>query len=107
MNNAKYQDAIQAGGRTGSRSRGAGGVFNKYSKDLAGLDFNSSQIGASLVDSSMVSGMNRSFFENNSRSDAHFEQKASLAGYQQPVTIETTSTFDFHESVCRPFAGIS
>ena len=24
-----------------------------------------------------------------------------------PVTIETTSTFDFHESVSRPFAGIS
>ena len=74
MNNAKYHDAIQAAaGRNGSRGRGMGGVFNKFSNDLAGLDFNSSQVGASLVDSSMVSGMNRSFFENQSRSDAHFE----------------------------------
>lgn len=107
MSNAKHYEAKQAGGRAGSRGRGAGGVFNKFSKDLAGLDFNSSQVGASLVDSSMVSGLNRSFFENQSRSDAQYEQKTTIAGYAQPVTIETASTIDFHESVSRPFAGIS
>ena len=54
----------------------------------------------------MISGINRSFFENT-RSDAQFDKKTSIPGYPQAITIETSSTIDFHESVSRPFAGIS
>ena len=46
----------------------------------------------------MVSGLNRSFQQLDDN------KKTSVV---PPVTIETTSTFDFHESVSRPFAGIS
>ena len=81
-----------------SRAGGGSNIFGKYSKDLAGLDLNQSL----LVDSSMISGLNRSF----QQLDDNTNKKTTGRG-APPVTIETTSTFDFHESVSRPFAGIS
>lgn len=81
---------------------------NNYN-DLAGYDqMIPEQIKNEMQESSYISGINRSFFENT-RSDSQLDKKPSNSGYPcpQPITIETSSTIDFHESVSRPFAGIS